>query len=100
MQCLKFYPICPGTEIRRAVVVFQFSSKKPSSLFWNTLQYVSTSPQQSRLFLHLVQHLVLVHSLEFEIRISKDLVEEGVARTGKENPQKKVNKNIEYLKSD
>ena len=57
----------------------------------------STSSQQSRLFPHLIQHLVLVNrtAWSFEIKISKDSVEEEVAKIGKENPQKKVNRNIE-----
>ena len=60
-----------------------------------------TSPHQSRLFLPLVQHSVLASctAWSFEIRTSKDSVEEEVARTGK-SLQKKVNKNVEYLKSD
>ena len=86
-------------------MVFINSSREPPSILEHpAVRHVkfSTSSQQSRLFLHLVQHSVLANCTagSFEIKISKDSVEEEVARTGNENPQKKVNKNIEYLKSD
>ena len=84
VQYLKFHHICPGTEnsiLEHPAVRHEFS----------------TSSQQSRLFPHLIQHLVLVNrtAWSFEIKISKDSVEEEVAKIGKENPQKKVNRNIE-----
>ena len=85
-------------------MVFINSSREPPSILAHPAvrHEFSTSSQQSRLFLHLVQHSVLANCTagSFEIKISKDSVEEEVARTGNENPQKKVNKNIEYFKSD